>query len=390
MFPTLGHLLSYIFGTEVYLPLPTFGFMVVMAILSAILWTVYEFKRLEKLGVLKPRPIKQVVGQGPQWGDLIVWALFGFFIGFKLIPLIQRPEILEVGAGQFLFSSHGNLLYGIIGALLAGGYYYWRSSKEKLEKPKEVTVMRHPYEEVSDMAVWAVVAGIIGAKLFHNLEYWEDFITDPIGNLLSIGGFTFYGGLLFGALAVIYYIRKRGWPFWKVADAIAPSIALAYGVGRIGCQLAGDGDWGIVNKMPKPDWLSWLPDWMWAFTYPHNVINAGVEIPGCTGLYCRQLPEPVFPTPFYETIMALIIFGILVFISRKFSLKPGSILGLFLILMGIERWLIEKIRVNRVYESIGMTQAELISLGMIIGGVALLSYIFKSKTNESYKNYKRT
>ncbi len=384
MFPTLGHLLSYIFGTEINLPLPTFGFMVVIAILSAILWTIYEFKRLERKGILKPRPVKQVVGQGPQLIDFLLWALFGFFIGFKIVPIIKRPEILEIGPAQFIFSGYGDWLYGIIGALITGGYYFWKATKEKLDKPKEVTIMRYPHEEVSDMAVWAVVAGIIGAKLFHNLEYWEDFIADPVGNLLSIGGFTFYGGLLFGSVAVIYYIRKRNWPFWQVADAIAPSIALAYGVGRIGCQLAGDGDWGIVNKMPKPDWLNWLPDWMWAFTYPHNVINAGVEIPGCTGLYCRELPEPVFPTPFYETIMALIIFAILVLISRKFSLKPGTILGLFLVLMGIERWLIEKIRVNRVYESIGMTQAELISLIMIAGGIVLIWYVHKNVKSHAH------
>ena len=149
---------------------------------------------------------------------------------------------------------------------------------------------------------------------------------------------------------------------------------LSYTVGRIGCQMSGDGDWGIVNLAPKPDWLAIFPDWVWSYDFPNNVINAGVYIEGCTGRFCSVLPEPVWPTSLYETIMCLILFSLLWLLRKKISI-PGLIFSIYLILNGTERFFIEKIRVNTEYDFLGgITQAEIISFCLVITGIFLSIY----------------
>ena len=154
-----------------------------------------------------------------------------------------------------------------------------------------------------------------------------------------------------------------------MVDATAPSLMLAYGVGRIGCHLAGDGDWGIENVNPKP---GFMPDWLWSYNYPHNVNDAGTAIDGCVGKYCNQLPIPVFPTPFYETIVCLILF-LGLWLLRKRLKVPGTLFAVYLAVNGLERFFIEKIRVNNRMSFIGFhpTQAEIISALLFISGVGL-------------------
>lgn len=138
---------------------------------------------------------------------------------------------------------------------------------------------------------------------------------------------------------------------------------IGYAVGRIGCHMSGDGDWGIDNLRPKPNWLNWAPDWMWSFDYPHNVVRYGEPILNCTGdKYCNHLVPSVFPTPFYETIMCFILFFILWSIRKKIK-TPGVLFSIYLVFNGVERFFIEKIRVNTLYNLNGFkfTQAELIS-----------------------------
>jgi prolipoprotein diacylglyceryltransferase len=148
---------------------------------------------------------------------------------------------------------------------------------------------------------------------------------------------------------------------------------LAYGTGRVGCQLSGDGCWGVVNTAPKPDWLSFLPDWMWSFNYPHNVINEGVPIPSCSGDHCYILDQPVFPTPFYETTIAVIFFAVLWMLRLRISI-PGVLFGIYLMMNGTERFFVEKIRINIRYDLLGMqvTQAELLAVGLFLTGLAFI------------------
>ena len=136
---------------------------------------------------------------------------------------------------------------------------------------------------------------------------------------------------------------------------------MAYGIGRAGCHLSGDGDWGINNLAPKPEWMSFLPDWMWSYTFPHNVIHSGIQMEDCGAKfwepYCSQLANPVWPTAFYEVVMATLIFILLWKIRKKIKVA-GTLFCIYLALNGIERFLIEKMRINTEYNILGgITQA---------------------------------
>ena len=160
-------------------------------------------------------------------------------------------------------------------------------------------------------------------------------------------------------------------------DAFAPTMMFAYAFGRIGCQISGDGDWGIANPTPNP--YSWLPDFMWSYTYPHNVLGEGSPIPGCVGPYCNQLAIPVYPTPLYELLICFALFGLLWFLRNKIKV-PGQLFSIYLIMNGLERFFIEKIRVNTEYNILfNPTQAELISTGLIIMGIASFIYFKRRK-----------
>jgi prolipoprotein diacylglyceryltransferase len=210
-------------------------------------------------------------------------------------------------------------------------------------------------------------------------------MADPIGALLSFSGLTFYGGLIVAAVLIIRYGKKNGLPAFQLTDAGAPALMLSYGIGRVGCMMSGDGDWGIVNNNPKPSWMNFLPDWMWAFKFPHNVNNDGIPIPGCVGRWCHELPEAVYPTSFYETIMAVILFGILWAIRKRIS-TPGLLFSIYLILNGAERFLIESIRVNTQYHilGLGITQAQIISSTLMVLGIVGIWFTRKLNNKNSH------
>ncbi|MEJ0086165.1 MAG: prolipoprotein diacylglyceryl transferase [Pseudomonadota bacterium] len=204
-------------------------------------------------------------------------------------------------------------------------------------------------------------SGLIGARLFHLLEHPREFLEHPIAMLLSRGGFTIYGGLIIGLLCGLIYVRKKHAPPLTMLDAVSPGLMLAYGIGRIGCQISGDGDWGIAADLAaKP---GWLPDWLWAQTYDGNIAGVLIDAPG------------VYPTPIYESVMAFIAFAVL-WRLRKQGHKPGWLFGLYVLLVGLERFAIEPIRVNTTYDIAGaaITQAQIISVLCIVAGIALLIF----------------
>lgn len=379
MYPTLYHLFQDLFGVEWQglKIVQSFGLMVALAFLAASYTLTLELKRKEGQGLLET--IKKKVWKGPAGiQDFAVSGLIGFIVGYKLLALMMDFSTIAENPQDFILSWDGSIFGGILFAALSIGWTYWENKKSEYKERKLVEVTVKPHEHVGTITVIAAVAGILGAKVFHNLEYWEDFMADPWEQLFSFSGLTFYGGLIVAAAAIIYYARKNRINIWHLMDATAPGLILAYAIGRMGCQIAGDGDWGITNLNPMPEWMSFLPEWVWQFRYPHNVVNEGVLIPGCEGRYCRQLAEPAYPTPIYETAMGLVIFGILWGIRKKIK-TPGVLFCIYLILTGIERFFIEKIRVDIDYHIFGMLikQAEIISVVSIIIAILGIWYLKK-------------
>lgn len=382
MYPTISHLIEDLFDIYIPLPIQTFGFWVAIAFLAASYIIKIELQRKEKEGKISIIKIKKIVGLKLNSIDIGIALFSGFLIGFKLLEAIFNYEDLVADPQSFILSLRGNLFGGMLFAILSLYNKQKENKKQELDKPKEIDKEIHPYELVGNITIIAAISGIIGAKIFHNLENIKDFLADPIGQIMAFSGLTFYGGLICGAISVVLYCRKYKLNVLHLIDSAAPALMLAYGVGRIGCQMSGDGDWGIVNLTPKPEWLNSFPDWIWSYDFPNNVINAGIYIDGCTGRFCSVLPQPVWPTALYEVIMCIILFSVLWLIRKRITI-PGLLFCIYLIMNGIERFFIEKIRVNTEYDILGgITQAEIISFCLIITGL-LFSLFLLRKNNIS-------
>lgn len=375
MYPNLYYAFRDLFGVEVpFLKVVnSFGFFVAISFLLAAWLLIRELKRRQALGEFTYTEKIITVGKPAGIGELLVNFLLGFFLGFKILGVMLVDGGLD-NPQTFIFSKNGSWPAGIMLGLFFAGLKWWEKNKEKLAKPEDRVIRIWPSDRVGDITIIAAVAGFIGAKIFDNLENWDRFIKDPIANLVSPSGLTFYGGLIVATFTLWYYFSKIGISFIKIADATAPSLMFAYAFGRLGCQIAGDGDWGVINPNGKP--FSWLPDWLWAYDYPHNVNMEGIPIQGCDwGEYCYHLPMTVYPTPLYEVIAGGILFAILWSIRKKIKIT-GRMFAIYLILNGIERFFIEKIRVNTTYDIFGFhpTQAELISTMLVITGLLLYVY----------------
>jgi phosphatidylglycerol:prolipoprotein diacylglycerol transferase len=430
MYPNLYYVFKDWFGVEwkAFGFLNTFGLMVAMGFITAAIILSKELQRKEKLGLLSPREEMIMVGKPASVSDLVINALVGFIFGYKIFGLFfSKPE--GVNPQDYIFSTQGNIIGGVLlGAFLAG-IKWWDKNKQKLKAPERRNVRIWPHDRVGDIIILGLVFGILGAKLFDNLENWDDFVKDPVGRIFSASGLTFYGGLIFAAIAICWYASKKGIKIIHLVDAAGLALLLAYAVGRIGCQVSGDGDWGIFNsayvadangkvveagpgdfqkaleknatyflegKVTDPDSMimpvtdrtykslaavphrslkapSFLPVWMVAYSYPNNVNKDGIKIPGCKEEHCRALPQPVFPTPFYETIVCTLLFLILWSIRKKIT-TPGVMFGIYLMLNGLERFTVELIRVNNTYSIFGFhpTQAEIISTCLVFAGLILI------------------
>ena len=381
MYPDLSYFFHYIFGTQ---PdnwtsiFKTFGLFLVLAILSAA-WLLYlELKRKAQEGKFTAEQAKTVVGKPASLWEIISNGIFGFILGFKGAYIFQNFQEFQMDPSGVAFSMKGHWGIGILLGVIFGAFRYWEKNKAKLPKPKTIVENIYPHDQIGDITIIAAISGIVGAKIFALIEDLPSFFADPIGQFFSGSGLAIYGGLIGGFIGVYIYLKRHKIPFYPFADAIAPALAVSYGVGRMGCQFSGDGDWGIVAKA-QPDWW-FLPDWMWSYTYPHNVNNDGVEIADCVWRYCAELPQGVYPAPIYEIIMAFIIGGFL-WVIRKKLVIPGMLFFIYLILNGIERFLIEIVRVNDRYDYFGLnwSQAQFIAIGLIIIGIIGCVMLFNSR-----------
>ncbi|MEO6453316.1 MAG: prolipoprotein diacylglyceryl transferase family protein, partial [Ginsengibacter sp.] len=250
MYPNLYYAIRDWFGVEVnaFKIFYTFGIFVALAFIGAAIFLTKELKRKEKLGLLFPREEVITVGKPASLMDLLISGLIGFIFGYKLIGAFIASRAGGVDLQEYIFSLNGNFPGGLVLGGLMLYLKYHEKNKQKLSKPEERVIRIWPHDRVGDIVIYALVFGILGAKLFDNFENWDRFIKNPIGNLLSPSGLTFYGGLICAAVAVCLYGVKKGIKFWHLIDSAAPALMIAYAIGRIGCQVSGDGDWGIYNS----------------------------------------------------------------------------------------------------------------------------------------------
>jgi phosphatidylglycerol:prolipoprotein diacylglycerol transferase len=235
----------------------------------------------------------------------------------------------EIHLGPLTLQSFG-LMLGL--GFVVAGIFAQRYLKE----------LGRPPDWAYEMVFAALVGGIVGARLWAVIENWDEAKDDIFGSLLSGSGLVFYGGLLGGALAVIAWAWRRGVLDLKTLDTAAVPLAAAYAIGRIGCQLAGDGDYGKAWDGP------------WAMAYPDGTVPT---------------TDHVHPTPVYETLtMGLVAWFLW---RRRHSMRPGGLFALYLVLAGAERFLVEFLRRNdRIFA--GLTLPQLIALAMVlIGGIWL-------------------
>lgn len=347
----------------------------------------------------------------PEW--LGIFKTFGFLMAMAFI------------AGLMVMSREMKR-YERLGVLqpVEGDVEYINKDTGKKIKTKGLI---YPHERVSTILMIAAIGGLAGAKIFNALETWDYFIQDPIDSLFSRSGLTFYGGLITATALLYFYAKKYKIPFDVLCDTAAPALILAYGIGRLGCHFSGDGDWGIFNSAYItdatgalqaagtegfrqmvdifPEWFmrysdvttvqdlsriphgytpapSWLPDWFLGMNYAHNVNNEGVMIADCTGNYCAVLPVSVYPTALYEAIVCIFLLFPFLWSMRKKYTQPLKLFGLYLIVNGVERFLVEKIRVNYKYDwgFIHPTQAEIISSCLILIGIGILLFYKRKQT----------
>ena len=247
-------------------------------------------------------------------------------------------------------------------------------AKVRDAKGRERVVDASPSELMWNMALMAGLFGVIGAKLFHIIDYWDQFVQNPAAMIFSGSGLTVYGGILLAGAVILWYAHSKGISKARLADAVAPGLMLAYGIGRIGCYLSGDGDWGTCSQLEdKP---GWIPGWLWSETFPRNLLgqvdpvvyNAVERDTPCL----LDSPDGVYPTMLYEFAMAAALAGVL-WALRKHPFKAGWLISLYGVFAGAERFLIETIRVNPE-SAFGLPQSQIISIGFIVAGLIGLAF----------------
>lgn len=204
------------------------------------------------------------------------------------------------------------------------------------------------------IVLWAAVGGIVGSRLFVLFFDWRGFVEHPLSFLLTGSGFIWYGGLTGGFISVTILLRREKLPWLRVVDCVAPGLALGQAIGRIGCQVSGDGDWGVPTTLP------------WGMSYPNAIIGWS------SWLRESGLPPEVrvHPAPVYETLAYSAIFAILWSI-RGAKLRDGSLLWIYLLLSSVARFAVECVRVEPVIAA-GLTQAQWIAILLVAASGAIL------------------
>lgn len=222
-------------------------------------------------------------------------------------------------------------------AFLAGGALVWKRLGE-IGKPPDWS-----YE----MVLAAMVGGAVGSRVYFVVQNYDQVRGDLLGNFFSGAGLVWYGGAIGGALAVALWAWWRRFLGLALLDLAAPALALGYAIGRCGCQLAGDGDYGKPWNGP------------WAMSYPNGTVPT---------------ERTVHPTPIYETL-AMGLCAWLLWQLRD-RVRAGVLFAIYLVYAGVERFLVEFIRRN-TEDSVGLTTAQLESLVLIAAGALWIAMVVR-------------
>ncbi|MBP7585170.1 MAG: prolipoprotein diacylglyceryl transferase [Spirochaetes bacterium] len=201
----------------------------------------------------------------------------------------------------------------------------------------------------------AIPAGIVGSKIFHILEHWDDFVQYPMEMIFSGAGLSAYGGFILAFIISYFVIKRSKASLLTVCDAVTPSLALGYCFGRFGCHVAGDGCYGIAVKPYHI--LQFL-----GTSYPNGIV---------------PVSAPVFPTPLFEVFVSVAVLGAMLQL-RRLEWPAGKLFFLYMILNGLPRFLVEIIRTNPVM-FLGMTQAQVIGLFLTITGILGIVLLERNK-----------
>ncbi|MBI4418177.1 MAG: prolipoprotein diacylglyceryl transferase [Ignavibacteriales bacterium] len=255
------------------------------------------------------------------------------------------PVIVEIG--PFTLYSYGLML--ALGFITASWLMTIEYRRRKL-----------PQDLAGTVTMIALIGGVVGAKLLYVLEHWRAFLADP-GILISPGGLSYFGGFLFATTAIWWYVRKRKLDFLFVADATVPGLMLGYGIARLGCHFAGDGDYGFPTDLP------------WGTNYERGTMppsEAFRNFPEITSQFPGGVvPDttPCHPTPVYELLLSAIFFTVL-WRYRTRVKAPGILFMMYLVLAGLGRFAIEFLRINpRIL--LDLTQYQLFAAGLILVGL---------------------
>jgi phosphatidylglycerol:prolipoprotein diacylglycerol transferase len=212
------------------------------------------------------------------------------------------------------------------------------------------------FKELGKPADWAyemifagLVGGVIGARGYYLVQNWDSVKDDFFGNLFSGSGLVWYGGALGGAIAVFIWAWRRGFLSLALLDLAATPLALGYAIGRIGCQLSGDGDYGKPSDLP------------WAMSYPHGTVPT---------------TDRVQPTPVYESVTMALVAWILW--SLRDRVAPGLLFALYLVLSGLERFLVEFVRRNDE-AVLGLTVPQIESLVLMVVGLVWIVLVSRRR-----------
>jgi phosphatidylglycerol:prolipoprotein diacylglycerol transferase len=207
-----------------------------------------------------------------------------------------------------------------------------------------------PIDYAYEMAFAALVGGLVGSRLYYVVQHWSTASHHLLSSLFSGSGLVWYGGLIGGAICVVAWAWWRGMLNLGLLDLACVPLAIGYAIGRIGCQVSGDGDYGIRSSLPT------------AMSYPHGTVPTP---PGVT----------VLPTPIYETVLMGLVAWWLWRMRDRF--RPGALFAFYLVLAGAERLLIEFIRRNHKVIA-GLTAPQLESIALIICGLIWLALLQRS------------